>query len=202
MIKFLIIPILLFCANIEAQNPILALGQHVKSEQSQGTYMKDMDNVLNNFEGTWLLEDGNKSLELILFKEEMYYDGYIYQDVLAGAYDYKENGVSVMNTLSEIDHSTINGKSYKLSGNVLFSDCYFMPVADCVDGEVRVSIFLEDILENNAYYSLILHKRVINGQEALRVYINGESRKGNVTEGESIPPPTIDLRGEHVFFKQ
>lgn len=43
----------LFLINsIRAQSPVLALGEHRRSTVAQDTYLKDLDNVLNNFEGT------------------------------------------------------------------------------------------------------------------------------------------------------
>ena len=107
-----------------------------------------------------------------------------------------------MNTLSDLSNSNINGYQHSVSGNTIFKSCTFLPVDDCVDGEARVSIFMNDLVENQIYYTLVLHKREINGQEALRVYFNGESRKFTYSEGEARLEATVDLQGQYVFLKQ
>ena len=49
--------------NCKAQSPILNMEVNTKYDAPNNSYYKDINNVLNNFEGTWLYTNGNTSLK-------------------------------------------------------------------------------------------------------------------------------------------
>ncbi len=66
----------------------------------EGISFKDTNNNLNKFEGTWEYQDGNKKLTLMLQKIEDYEHGGYFSDVIVGNYIYEENGIEIINTLT------------------------------------------------------------------------------------------------------
>ncbi|WP_438968582.1 DUF6705 family protein [Nonlabens sp.] len=68
--------------------------------RKQGMSFKDMNNNLNKFEGTWEYQDSTSKLTVILQKMEDYEVGSALSDVIVGNYIYEENGVEIINTLT------------------------------------------------------------------------------------------------------
>ncbi len=65
-----------------------------------GLYFKDTNNNLDKFEGTWVYEDTNSKLKVVLKKVDDYEYAGFFSDVILGNYIYEENGVEVINTLT------------------------------------------------------------------------------------------------------
>jgi hypothetical protein len=67
-------------------------------------YLKDLDNVRNNFVGTWQYSSGNKEFVLHIYKDDMrsqgswFGQGEFWADELMGNYIYKENGLIIINS--------------------------------------------------------------------------------------------------------
>src|SRR5690606_22916851 len=95
----------LILLNCKAQNPIVSLEDWDGTEQ-QNTYYKDVNNVLNDFEGTWLYTNGNTSLKIVLVKNTMFFNGDYYEDIIIGGYQYIVDGTEEINTL--VDANNLN----------------------------------------------------------------------------------------------
>jgi len=65
-----------------------------------GVYFNDQNNNLDKFEGTWIYEDANSKLTIVLQKIEYFKTGSAHSDVVVGNYVYEKNGVEVINTLT------------------------------------------------------------------------------------------------------
>ncbi len=65
-----------------------------------GMSLKDTNNNLNKFEGTWVHEDANNKLTVVLQKVEDFESAGYFSDVILGNYIYEENGVEIVNTLT------------------------------------------------------------------------------------------------------
>lgn len=186
----------LFSLSCKAQFPTLPIEDWYKEQE--GAYYKDIDNELDDFEGTWLYTNGNTSLKIILRKEVMFYNGDYYEDVMVGEYRYIENGVELINTLDNINVTDVY--EHNIYGQSLFYNCTLLPASDCVDGEVRLSISLFDA--NTIHGAeFILHKRTINGQEALRVFYSFDYPKA-IPTGSTTPDPTLPWQDEIIMVKQ
>lgn len=111
--------LLLFTAFGNAQTPILSLYDDDYGNVS-GAYYKDIDNYFNDYVGTWLFTDGNSSFKIVLIKKEMFAHNignkFLFRDFLVGEYQYIENGVEKINTLSEISIAT-NPFNHNIVGN-------------------------------------------------------------------------------------
>jgi len=197
MIKIVIfVGISLLSLSCRAQFPTLPIQQHYKGQD--GAYYKDINNELDDFEGTWLYINGNTSLKIILRKEVMFYNGDYYEDVMVGEYRYIENGVELVNTLDNIN--VTNVYEHNIYGQDLYYNCALLPVSDCIDGEVRLSISLFDVNDIHGA-DFFLHKRIVNGHEALRVFYAFEYPKA-IPEGSTMPDPTLPWQDEIIMIKQ
>ncbi len=175
--------------NCKAQTPILNMETYPKMDVPNNSYYKDINNVMNDFEGTWLYTSGNTSLKITLVKNTMFYNGKYYEDLMVGGYRYIENGVEKINTLSDANNPNL-GYSASIDGNIIFDDCKFLPVDDCVEGEKRMGLSIGDKITKKHYGWLMLHKRTVNGQEALKIRIAMNYPGKDPVDG-NFPPPSI-----------
>ncbi|WP_046759136.1 DUF6705 family protein [Kordia jejudonensis] len=158
----LFLGILFSSISCKAQSPVIGLEIWDGFEQ-ENAYYKDINNVLDAFEGTWLYTNGNTSFKIVLVKKTMYFNGKYYEDIMIGEYQYIRNGVELINTLSDLNDPSIGAYDHNISGNIIHDNCKYLPVDDCVDGEKRLDVGLIDALKP-FWADFILHKRVINGQ--------------------------------------
>tara|TARA_R110001599_G_C11974559_1_gene634292 strand:- start:50 stop:577 length:528 start_codon:yes stop_codon:yes gene_type:complete len=143
---------------------------NTKYDAPNNSYYKDINNVLNNFEGTWLYTNGNTSLKIKLVKSLKYFNGKYYEDLLVGGYQYIKDGIEKINTLSDANDPSI-GRNAGIRGNNIYKSCKYLPINDCVDGEKNLDLSINDIPKNGHIGDLRLFKRTINGQEALKANI-------------------------------
>ncbi|MCK7590505.1 hypothetical protein M0G43_07975 [Subsaxibacter sp. CAU 1640] len=171
-----------------------SLGMH----KTPNAYYKDINNDLNGFEGTWLYTSGNTSLKIVLVKSVMFYNGDYYEDLMVGGYQYVENGVEKINTLSDANNLNI-GYSGSIWGNSIHNNCFYIPVDDCVLGEKRLILAIFDPVTNNHSGNIILHKRTVSGQQALKAMID-IGYIGENYEGVPTPLPTMPSQMHNILF--
>ena len=177
--------------NCKAQSPVLEMVVDALNDAPDNSYYKDVNNVLNDFEGTWLYTNGNTSLKITLVKYLQLYNGKYYEDLLIGGYQYIENGIELVNTLDDANNPNL-GISASIDGNLILKDCNYHPVNDCVDGEKSLRLGIDDPNSDKHWGILRLFKRTINGQDALKIIIE----MTHVTDGEDpedgdLPSPSI-----------
>jgi len=110
---FLLSTLIFLSVQCKAQNHIVNLTDcdSYFNESSGDYYNKDLNNILDNYVGTWKWINGNKEFTLILIKQVKHHyhetgnDDY-YEDRLVGYYIYKENGVVIADTSSDNNLST------------------------------------------------------------------------------------------------
>ncbi|KOS06461.1 hypothetical protein AM493_10750 [Flavobacterium akiainvivens] len=72
-----------------------------------GAWYKDLDNEFGKFIGTWKFENTatNTSFTITLQKKEAFYISQFnhYEDLIIGEYKYVQNGVEIVNTLSNLN---------------------------------------------------------------------------------------------------
>ena len=131
MKKTIIISLLIFTAlSCKAQN-IVPLNGAIQANN----YLKDLDNVRDNFVGTWQFIGGNQEFILHIYKHDMNTSSYLgqtfWKDNIIGNYIYKENGVEIINShdffssLSNVNHTpfygyTVNGTELEESLTTIF----------------------------------------------------------------------------------
>src|SRR5690606_10043709 len=122
MKNILVILIFIFGLNTYSQTPILFLENRNPYDTQEGAYYKDLNNVLNDFEGTWLYTNGGTSLRIVLVKKEAQYrtDRGYYEDLMVVEYQYIENGVETINTFSNLNQNL--GDSHNILGTPIYDD--------------------------------------------------------------------------------
>src|SRR5690606_5257284 len=71
--------------------------------QPAGYYRKDMNNLLNQFEGTYISTHGNKVFKVTLVKKIKQYNGSYYQDLIIGEYQYVDGNLYLQDTMSNLN---------------------------------------------------------------------------------------------------
>ena len=185
----MILSILFTLFNCKAQSPILDMEVDTKYDARDNSYYKDINNVLNDFEGTWLFENGKSSLKIVLVKSVQSFNGDFYEDLLIGGYQYIDNGLEKINTLS--DASEINiGRNASIKGNNITYGCKYLPVDDCSDNEKYMDLSIKDIPANGHFGDLIISKRTVDGQEAIKINIEMNYMRIGSPDGTT-PDPTL-----------
>lgn len=154
-----------FEINCIAQSPIIDLNNR-NGERISNVYYKDTNNLLNQFEGTYVLDDGVNYLKIVFQKKEMEFIGNIYEDVLIGEYQYKHNGIEIINTLNKLQQSFPNYSYHSIDGNhFLYNNT---PFNDYTTENFRLSMGMS--IPNGLFADLDVRKCFVNGQEAIQIF--------------------------------
>ncbi|WBX95921.1 DUF6705 family protein [Chryseobacterium gambrini] len=135
--------LLLFLVIVSCKAQIIPMNNdHV--EIPDGAYLKDTENFLDKFIGTWKYQNGNEQFTIILKKKLKYnFDGY-YSDILYGEYKYiNPSGQIVINTLDKID-LIIDELKHNISDAMFISNNEFPKCTNCGIGEFRIKSFFDD----------------------------------------------------------
>ncbi|MRX41943.1 hypothetical protein GJU43_21915 [Flavobacterium sp. LC2016-23] len=179
-----------------AQNPILDIKTPMKDFTGvKGAYYKDTKNVLNGYDGTYLYTNGNNSFKIKLQKNIMTsMNGFYYEDLICGEYQWIENGVEKVNTLNQLtatsNSNNISGKRV-LTGTVLGCD-------DCTPTEKRLRL---GIISSPHVGEIDIRKTTVNGKDAIKVEI-WYTGPIAVKEGDPMPKDGIIRAGTYVMIKQ
>jgi len=199
MEKYLIIFLALFFTNCKSQSQIIDIldddGSHISN-----AYYKDINNLLDPYTGTWIYSSGNRYIKMVLTKKIKFYDGKSYEDDIIGGVEYKENGVTKVNTLSYINNTSfVNTIQYPISGRLLFDKDFYPKCPECPANELRLQLTYKEPGKAGSG-RLVLRRISINGQEALKI----EHRSGTIMykDGEPLPEAYILPDGNFVFVKQ
>ena len=86
---FIILTIVALSIQCKAQSPIVSLEDR-RGTRVENAYYKDTNDLLNPFDGTWVLDDGVHYLKIVFQKKTMVHTGNYYQDLLIGEFQYKK----------------------------------------------------------------------------------------------------------------
>lgn len=202
MKNILKILILLTTLGCSAQNPIKDLFS-IGYNNIPGAYYKDIYNVLGNFEGTYVYTNGATFLKIVLEKKLMYHNDGYFRDILIGEYQYIENGVQKVNTLSNLGVTYVYMEQHYISGDLIIKKNSRPFCPDCSDLEMRVRLGFRDP-NNNCPATILIRKVLVGTQEALEIKLRDEERYVYYTTGTTPPPvemPTVPV-GEYILLKQ
>ena len=164
--KKILIIVLFLAFQYESQSQTINLPEW-KGENITNSYLKDVNNIFDQFEGTWLYTNGNTSLKIILVKKTMCYNGKYYEDLLVGEYQYIKNGSEIINTLSKINLALPFQRSHGISGN------YFpttpTPFNDFTTDNFRIHLLFDEPLPNSCC-SIELRKTTSGGADAIQIF--------------------------------
>jgi hypothetical protein len=184
----------------KAQSPILDISES-GSELPNGYYLKDINNLLNQFEGTYLYIDSNTSFKIVLIKKILQYNGKYYEDLIIGEYQYIENGIEKINTLNEINITYSDQAFHKIASNLLVNNNFrLLPCTDCLINEKRLHSLIMDPISKK-YADLIMRRTSENNQEIMKIVITQPSA-GPYVESEG-PGLAFSLPlGQFTLIKQ
>ena len=97
MKKIIFLTLLFITISSHSQSVEYTVGNN-NTNMQDNFYLKDNNNLLNKFVGTWKFEQNGKSLEITLQKVIKVPVGDSFQDELQGTLIYKENNVEIVNT--------------------------------------------------------------------------------------------------------
>ncbi|TXE17646.1 hypothetical protein ES692_08765 [Psychroserpens burtonensis] len=107
---FFAILFLLLALSCKAQSPILSLDTY-EHQIPDNAYVKDLNNELNKFAGTWIFSQNNITFTITLQKQEQTFNGDYYEDYIIGEYAYLINTLEIINTLSSLQEANATNNS-------------------------------------------------------------------------------------------
>jgi hypothetical protein len=200
MKKIIIFTLYIFSIGCTAQNPIIDITAQ-NGSRVNGAYYIDDNLLLNQFEGTWLYTNGSNSLKIVLVKKEMQYNTQYYEDLIIGEYQYIENGVEKVNTLSSISNNYPNQILHRIAGNSVLNNTNKPPCNDCDAFEKRLRLMFTEP-NSELYGTMIVRKIMIGSEEAIKIIIRKTSKPVWI-EGTTPPPSDFMVpSGEYTLIKQ
>lgn len=200
MKNIIILLLIINLYNCKAQSLIHPLADRNVPENLNNVYFKDVDNDLNQFVGTWMFQDGNTSLTIVLEKLTQFFNGSWYEDMLIGEYKYVENGIEIVNYLPRLNDSNVSNAAHTIDGSKIVSK-YYLPECDfCTLNQRRLSLNFADLERKYLFDSeLILTYVNDNGIEKLYVVLQGKTTS---TVPDNVPLETRVPYGEYILIKQ
>ncbi len=172
--------IFIIALSCKAQSPIINLIDY-NGTMPTDSYLKDTNNDLDPFVGTYVYNDGNVYFKVILKKLTMSYNQRYYEDMIVGEMQYRVNGVDLFNTLADINISYPNQEAlHNIDGNYILQNHYKPECSDCSPNEKRLKLLFDD---NIAYGDVIIQRITVGGNNAIKF----EPRTSIPTRSENDP---------------
>jgi hypothetical protein len=199
MKKIILFTLTILAIGCSAQTPIIDITAQNGTTIS-GAYYQDDGLLLNQFEGTWLYTNGSTSFKIILLKKVMQYNSQYYEDMIIGEYQYIENGIEKVNTLSLINNNYPNQILHNIAGNSVISNANKPFCNDCEEFEKRLRLMFTDPYSKH-YGQMIVRKIMLGSQEAIKINMRKTSKSAWI-EGTPAPPTDFTVpSGEYVLLK-
>ncbi len=190
----------IICAQLlSAQNPVVNITNRV-GNPPDGIYYKDLNNLLNPFEGTWLYTNGNTTVKFVLIKKVLQQNHLHYEDLIIGEYLYIKNGQTIVNTLGMIDNNYSNQRQHSINGNQILSNNSIPRCPECNPEEKRLSVsFIDPIADfpGRAVFRLV----EVSGNPAILVNIRMSGKTLNPEEFYEYTEPVCPT-GEFLLLRQ
>jgi hypothetical protein len=167
----------------------------------EGIYYKDLNNVLNNFEGTYLYNNGSTYFKMKLLKKIMSKNGtYNCEDMLIGGAEYITDGLLIWNTIPLLNTFFDDGFKYKLKANSIYTGddrgC-----DECGVNEKWLGGYITDPLTDQSC-EIFIRKIIHNGQEAIKISFHVDISRRVYKEGTTPPPPMNIPFEDMILIKQ
>jgi hypothetical protein len=199
MKKILNIILIITVFSCKAQSIIVPIGSGEEFQKNPTYYKKDVNNEFGKFEGNWKYQNGNTEINFKLKKEEHYQasEGYNYRDLLVGEYQYIEDGVEKVNTLSKFNSISVSGYDHSISGGVFIHQSPNYCIDNSDIQEIKIELFIEDPNNHLIEGRIILRYVIEDDIEKLQVCIYDRTTLADdVTARIDIPD------GYYEFVKQ
>jgi hypothetical protein len=204
-------------SNCKAQSTIIDLYGPERIGAVNNAYYKDINGFHNQYEGTWFYANGNTSLKLVFVKKNKITarlgGRLFYEDYLIGEYQYVENGIEKVNTLSNLNINYGNDYLDIINHNLVSSSCLWYPKIrprcnECQPNERRLDITLSEPSIRHVRglaHRFVLRAFTENGLQKLKVWFVNEAMSGLIfdQDGNLTNITTFSLPyGEYTLVKQ
>ena len=166
----------------------------------QGAYIKDTQNFLDNFVGTWYYQNGNEQFTINFAKEVHYnYDSW-YEDILIGEYKYvNSSGVTIINTLADMTIPNFpDPLNHQIDGATSLVRLQYPPCPECNIGEYRIKCIFDD--PDRKYQNLAIVLRSISPTQ-IKVKLFREGRSVFVDNNYDAPDDMRIPAAEYIMNK-
>ncbi|PZD78990.1 DUF6705 family protein [Mesonia sp. K7] len=193
----IIILSLVFLISLSCKAQITINIEDNDGSETPNVYYKDTNNLLDPFVGTWVFDNGTQYLKIVFEKKTMVDAGDYHEDLLIGEFQYKENGVELVNTLSKLTNPSLPYVyHHSIHGNYINTYKY-SPFNDYTTDVFRIELIMG---EPNGYSSnLDVRIATVNGQPAIQIFKAGGIRTVHVNDP---PPAPIIPDGFYFLMKQ
>ena len=200
--------------NIYSQSPIIPRFGGESVGRVEGAYYKDINGFFDQYIGTWLYSNDGNSFKITFVKKLMFYNvtgpKNYYEDYLIGEYQYIENGVEKVNTLSNLNNSFTDITDYNLYSQARIFKSTYPLCPECGEDERRLLLNFNEPSRRNIWNGIsndfVIRKFTENGVTKLKVqfvYTGNGLESLNTMDG---PPANINSfsvpYGEYIFVKQ
>lgn len=204
MKNIFLLSILLISSLLKSQSVIIGIEESGFGKPT-GYYRKDLNNILNQFQGTYIYSNGNSSFKIILKKMIQQPVSSHFEDIIIGEYQYVKNGIVVTNTLSNLDIEHFDQfLKHGIAGNrILWNNTRLWKCPQCNPNEKRLGVLIRDKISGRRA-DFFMRRTNVNGQEVMQVNItNISSRIINVDDPSTFNEPPFALpKGEFTMIKQ
>lgn len=169
-------------------------------EYSDGAYYKDINNHLDQFEGTYRYTSGSEELTIVFKKFTNQFNGVYYQDLLAGEIKYIKDGVILFDNLSKINQDLPNKFLHDICGNTIIKNTSRPVCPDCYENQKRTRLVFFGRDNNDNGGGMVVQKIIQSGQpEKIRIYILNDTRIW--IEGQQEPLPSKIIGNEYILTR-
>jgi hypothetical protein len=184
--------ILIMGFNSHAQSPVLPLFNNPDFGAIDDAYYKDLDNSFSQFLGTWEYVNGTTSLKIVFYKSTQYFNDFSshYEDVVYGNYRYVENGVEMVNTLSNTDADPYG---HAIVGNLIFQNSNVPICSECTLNQKRLNLMFNDPTRNEVEGlagEIIVKRADVGNVQKITISL---TQTGNIIFIEGNPPQYTSL---------
>ena len=166
-----------------------------------GMYYKDVDNDMNKFEGTWVFENGNIKLTIVLQKRLQVYIGSpwnCYADEVIGGYKYEIGNTVIVNTIPDTNLSLSHYEN-TIGGSSIVSNNRPPACTNCVADERRLLLHWKEPLSPYIMNHMMLRYYEEFNQSYIEAKLFDEA--SYLPEGTTVLTTRLPL-GTYIMAKQ
>ncbi len=152
---------------------------------NENDYVQDINNELEKFEGTWQSSSNTNILNLKVIKIQNSFNGEYFEDYIIGEYQYLENGITIVNTLQNLEDPNITPNNNTIGGRLIITPNEYPTCSNCSTNERRLKLYFVD--PERDYLSLSITLRYLNGNIPEQITATIISEHGVVTPNEDSP---------------
>lgn len=193
-IKFLIL--LLIVINSTAQTSIESL-KGWSGLIPANTYLKDMDNDLNLFEGEYRYSNNGTVFTIFLVKKTMVQNENYYKDVIIGEIEYTEEYINeIINSTPQLNLNLANVYDHLITSTIIIDNNDYDYCTDCTANEIRLGFGMYDTRRGSLG---IMRRIIVDGVPAIKLFKRTTATR--LIYGQTPIEPIIP-DGEYILIKQ